>query len=159
MSSAGLNIPISAGQRSRTLRRPHRCPPVAPRTPALVPAAPRGLHTHRTPGSRPAAVTPEAALGARLRGGESSNMECLLVEYACSSGEYFRFPARAVAMAPQQRWAESCAAQFPARLSYFPERYPPPPLPARRRRAHVVSSVLKIRALDRKRKNVGFVFL
>lgn len=81
---AGLNIPVSASHRSRMPRRPHCGPRVAPTTPALVPAEPRGLHTHRTPGSRPAAITPEVALGARLRGGESCNRERLLVSYARS---------------------------------------------------------------------------
>lgn len=84
-------------------------------------------------------VTPEVTLGARLRGGEIASMAFLLVGYAHSpahQGSTSVSPARAVAMAPRHLWAAFRATRFPARFSYFPERFPPPPPLALWSRAH-----------------------
>lgn len=85
-------------------------------------------------------------------GGESCNKERLLVSYSRSpahQGSTSGFPPPTpVAMAPRQLWVESQATKFPGLLLYFPERLPTPPLPALRRRAHVLSCGLKMLALN-----------
>lgn len=134
----GLNI-ASAPKPAPTPRPSSR----RPQKPAQVPAAPESLHTYRKPARSRRKSLSEPASGAERSPVWSSYWWSTRI-----------LPlTRGVLPFPRPRCCYGASAtRFPARFSYFPEQFPPPPPFALWRRAHGAT----VYGLCRSKINAGF---